>query len=166
MSFFIRLAKMKDLTEIVAIYNSTIASRQVTADLHPITENQRTQWLLTHLQDVQRPLYVIEQQGKVIAWGCFSDYYPRAAYRITAEISIYIAPNKRRQGWGQILLDYMYQQAPILGIHNIVAIIFAHNKPSIRLFQQNGYVQWGWLPQVCDLDGQLADVAILGKKAA
>lgn len=163
----IRLAAQTDLAFIVAIYNSTIASRQVTADLEPVSIAQRQNWLTQHLQDPQRPVYVMENAaGQIIAWGSFSDYYPRAAYRITAEISIYVAESQRGQGVGQQLLDGMITMAPQLGIRHIIGVIFGHNTASISLFARNGFVQWGKLPQVCDLAGQLADVVIMGKTVA
>ena len=57
----------------------------------------------------------------------------------------------------------MLEQAPSLGIRNIVAVIFGHNHASIRLFESFGFLEWGRLPQICDLDGQLADVVLMGK---
>lgn len=165
MSHIIRQATAQDLAAIVAIYNSTIASRQVTADLRPVSIAEREAWLHTHLNDAQRPLFVLENAMKeILAWSSFSDYYPRAAYRITAEISIYVAENARGQGMGQIMLDHMTAIAPSLGIHNIIGVIFRHNAPSLKLFARNGFEEWGVLPQVCDLDGKLADVVILGKQ--
>ncbi|AUZ06308.1 putative acyl-CoA N-acyltransferase [Vitreoscilla sp. C1] len=37
----IRIAQEADLKEIINIYNSTIASRKVTADLKPVTVEER-----------------------------------------------------------------------------------------------------------------------------
>ena len=41
---FNRMATEDDLKEIVDIYNSTIASREVTADTEPVTVEDRRQW--------------------------------------------------------------------------------------------------------------------------
>lgn len=163
MNIVFRLAQLNDLNKIVAIYNSTIASKMVTADLQAITPQQRLTWLQQHLSDAQRPIYVIEINNEIDAWGSLSDYYPRAAYRITAEISIYVAKHARSQGLGQMMLDNIITIAPELGIQNLIAVIFAHNLPSLKLFERNGFQTWGRLPQVCDLQTQLADVLILGK---
>lgn len=160
----IRLAQAQDLRSIIDIYNSTIPTRQSTADLTPVTIEQKQHWFNTHLNDKQRPIYVVEHNQHIIAWGSFSDYSPRAAYRISSEISIYVHPNHRQQKIGQQLLHYMTQQAPKLGIQNIIAVVFGHNTPSLKLFYNNHYEQWGKLPQVCQLDEQLADIIILGKR--
>ena len=155
-------AQQDDLAAIVDIYNSTIDSRLATADLSPATVESRQSWLDAH--GGNRPLYVLKnQEGELLAWGGFSDYYPRAAYRISAEISIYVAPERRGNGLGRKLLQEMLQRAPALGIKNVLAVIFAHNGASIALFQSQGFAEWGRLPQVCDLQTRLADIVILGK---
>ena len=87
-----------------------------------------------------RPLYVLKnQEGELLAWGGFSDYHPREAYRITAEISIYVRHDMRGVGVGKILVCYMLEKAPSLGIKNIIAVIFGHNHASIRLFHTFGF---------------------------
>lgn len=161
-----RPAQDSDLCAIVAIYNSTINGRQATADLQTVSVKSRQAWFNAHKQDPQRPLYVIEHHQQIIAWGSFSDYYPRAAYRISAEISIYVAQEARGQGWGQIMLEEMTQRAPQLGIRHIIGVIFAHNTASLKLFTRNGFNRWGYLPQVCDLQTHLADIVIMGKTLA
>lgn len=160
--YTIHLATQADLSTIVDIYNSTIASRRATAELQPTTVAKRQAWFDAHTGN--RPLYVLKNHDdEVLAWGCFSDYYPRDAYYISAEISIYVRHDMRGVGVGKILLQYMMEQAPSLGIRNIVAVIFGHNHTSIRLFDSFGFEEWGRLPQVCDLDGVLADVVLMGK---
>ncbi len=155
-------ATQSDLPAIVEIYNSTIASRHSTAELTPTTVEKRQAWFDAHTRN--RPLYVLKNNPpQVLASGCFSDYYPRHAYYISAEISIYVRHDMRGVGMGKVLLQYMLEQAPSLGIRNIVAVIFGHNHASIRLFESFGFLEWGRLPQICDLDGQLADVVLMGK---
>lgn len=163
MSRVIRHAVYGDLPEIVEIYNSTVATRQSTADLAPTTVAARTPWFEAHT--AERPIFVLEDgQGGIAAWGSFSDYYPRSAYKISAEISIYVRHDRRGLGVGKILLADMLERAPALGIRNVLAVIFGHNYPSISLFRGFGFQEWGRLPEVCDLDGEMADVVILGKK--
>ena len=160
--FTITPATQQDLPQIVEIYNSTVASRQSTADLAPVSVADRRPWFDAH--SGKRPLYVMKNEAcEVVAWGSFSDYYPRHAYHISAEISIYVRQDLRGVGMGKDLLRYMLEKAPSLGIKNILAVIFGHNHASIRLFESFGFAEWGRLPQVCELDGKPADIVILGK---
>lgn len=159
--YLIRPAVQADLPAIVSIYNSTVAARSSTADLHPVSVADRQAWFDAH--GGSRPLLVMQDaDGALLAWGSFSDYYPRQAYHITAEASIYVHPDRRGGGLGKILLADMLQRAPALGIRNIIAVIFGHNTASLRLFAGFGFQQWGLLPAVCDLDGRAADIVLLG----
>ncbi len=163
MQYVVAEAVQDDLPAIVAIYNSTIESRQSTADLQPVTVAERQAWFDAH--GGKRPLLVLRDvRNEIVAWGSFSDYYPRQAYHISAEISVYVRQDVRATGVGKVLLRYMLERAPLLGIRNVLAVIFDHNHASIRLFRSFGFEEWGRLPQVCDLETRLADIVILGKK--
>jgi phosphinothricin acetyltransferase len=62
-----------------------------------------------------------------------------------------------------LLLREANQAAPTLHIENLVGLIFAHNFPSLKLFTSFGFVKWGYLPQVAELDGVKRDLVIMGK---
>ena len=164
-----RFAEQSDLAEIVAIYNSTVASRQVTADTQEVSVASRQAWFEEH-SSVKRPLWVLEYesgQGKKMAgWMSFSDYYGRPAYVGTAEISIYLHPDVRSLGLGTYCLKLAEAHAPQVSVHTLLAFIFGHNTPSLRLFNKFGYQQWGKLPKVANLDGIERDVIILGKRVS
>ena len=72
--------------------------------------------------------------------------------------------NQRGKRLGQTLLDEMMTLAPSLGIRNVIAVIFAHNQPSVRMFEKNGFSLWGTLPNVCELDDNEVSVVLLGKR--
>ncbi len=109
------------------------------------------------------PVLVTERAGVVVAWGAFSKFKDRAAYAPTAEISIYVALEHAGRGLGREMLDALMERAPSCGIDRVLAICFAHNEPSVRLFRSNGFEEWGLLPDVCDFDGLRRSVVILGK---
>ena len=159
-----RLAQLDDLPQIVAIYNSTVASRDVTADLQPVSVESRLAWFDAH-QPQRRPLWVIEEDGAVLAWLSYSDYYPRAAYERSAELSIYVHAAHRRCGLGRELLAAALEHAPQIGVDTLLGLIFAHNRPSLELFEGAfGFQRWGYLPAVTRLDGIDRDVVIVGRK--
>ena len=156
-----RNATLKDLPAIVAIYNSTVASRLVTADTEPVTESDKLEWFHNH-QPTTRPLWVIEDEGNTIGWASFNSFYGRPAYNGTAELSIYLHPDARGKGLGKQVLQYCIDQAPSLNIHTILGFIFSHNKPSIVLFEQAGFTEWGLLKEVAVMDDKKYSLSIYG----
>jgi L-amino acid N-acyltransferase YncA len=161
--FTIRDANMSDLTPIIDIYNSTIASRMVTADLEPISVANRVQWFNEHSPDF-RPLWVVENQGVICAWVSFQSFYGRPAYNATAEISIYIHQDFRGRKLGKFLIQQAIDACPSLQIKTLLGFIFGHNAPSIKLFSGFGFEKWAQLPNVAELDGIERDLIILGKR--
>ena len=68
MQYTIRPALRQDLPAIVDIYNSTVATRQSTADLSPTTVAEREMWFAAHMD--KRPIYALyDTDGTVLAWA-------------------------------------------------------------------------------------------------
>ncbi len=160
-----RLARAGDLPAIVAIYNDTVASRLVTADLDPVSVDSRRAWFEAHA-GATRPLWVVEQQGQVAAWLSFADFYGRPAYAATAEISVYVAAQARRQGIASALLQRAVQASPGFGLRTLLGFIFGHNEPSLQLFARAGFARWGNLPRVARLDEHERDLVLMGLRIA
>ncbi len=159
----IREATELDLPAIVEIYNASIPSRLATADLNPVTVESRLDWFKVH-NSSDRPIWVLEIEDEIGGWLSLQNFYGRPAYRHTAEISLYVAVSWRRQGIGQQLLTKAITDSPRLKINNLLAFIFAHNQPSLSLFKKQGFQEWGYLPEVAQLDDQKRDLVILGRK--
>lgn len=159
-----RDAQAQDLEKIVEIYNSTIASRMVTADTEPVTVTSRQQWFDAH-NTTLRPLWMIsDEEGTIVGWVSFQDFYGRPAYSGTAEISIYLAESCRGKGYGKSVLAHCLAEAPKYQIKILLGFIFTHNIPSIRLFQHFGFSEWALLPGIAVLDEQERSLSILGKR--
>jgi L-amino acid N-acyltransferase YncA len=159
-----RIAILEDLPRIVEIYNSTVASRMVTADLEPVSVASREAWFHEHRGDF-RPLWVAEEDG-VRGWLSFSRFYPRAAYDKTAEISVYVDAARRQSGVASYLLSAAIEHAPRIKVDTLIGFIFSHNEPSRALFAKCGFQQWGYLPKVTALDAIERDVVIVGRRLA
>ena len=168
-SYVHRLARRDDLPVIVDIYNSTIASREVTADTDPITVESRVGWFNDHTPE-RRPLWVIHDADdksdspEVIGWLSYSNFYGRPAYSGTAEVSIYIAEHARGKGLGRYCLELAMAFAPEVKVHTLLGFIFGHNQPSLALFRKYGFETWANFPRVANLDGIERDLIIVGKR--
>jgi L-amino acid N-acyltransferase YncA len=165
--FVLRDAAEADLPAIIAIYNATIPGRMVTADTEPITVASRVSWFHAHSART-RPLWVAidTASGQVCAWLSFNSFYGRPAYNPTAEVSLYVAESHRRRGLGESLLRIAIARAPACEVRTLLGFIWAHNEPSLRLFEKYGFGRWGHLPRVAVLDAIERDLIIVGLRVA
>jgi len=164
MAFAHRVARREDLPQIVAIYNATVPSRVVTADLEPVSVQSRVGWFEEHSPDF-RPLWVVEAEEQIAGWLSFSSFYGRPAYNKTAELSVYVHADFRKRGIASYLLAQAFAQSPGLGIDTFLGFIFGHNLISLALFEKFGFARWGELPKVALLDGVERDLVIVGWRA-
>lgn len=169
--YILRLATEADLPAIVAIYNSIVPSRMVTADLDPISVESRRPWLAAHAPE-KRPVWVLVDDAApagseaVCAWLSFDTFFARAAYDGTAMVAIYVAESHRGRGLGRALLQEAMSRAPGLGLHTLLGYIFAHNEPSLRLFASQRFERWAHLPRIAVLDGLERDLVIVGRRVS
>lgn len=165
-TFKYRDASITDLKSAVAIYNSTVASRMVTADLEEVSIESKMPWFYDHNPET-RPLWIVEdEEGKTAGWVSFQSFYGRPAYDGTAEISIYLAEDRRGKGAGAEILKHCLEQAPKLGINTLLGYIFAHNEPSLKLFHKQGFTDWGVFKNIANMDGEERTLVIVGKRVA
>lgn len=155
-------AQDNDFGRVVAIYNMSIPSRLSTADTTLATVESKKEWLESHSERL--PLYVVKLQSKIVGWASFQSFYGRPAYSATVELSIYIDPVHQNRGVGSAVLRECIEKASNLGITNILGFVFAHNISSIKLLIKHGFVQWGYLPEVAEMDGKLYSLTIQGLK--
>ena len=158
----IRDAIEADLPAVIEIYNATVSTRIVTAELEPTTVEARLPWFREHSPD-EHPFWVVESDGRIIGWLDFKKFLPRCAYRGTAEISVYVDQEFRRRGVARRLLEEAIARARSLGISAMVGLIFAHNEPSLKLFERLGFERWGLLPRIARLDDVQRDLIIVGR---
>jgi L-amino acid N-acyltransferase YncA len=157
----IRHATRDDLPAIVEIYNASIPGRMATADTAPVTVESREDWFGA-FDPASRPLWVHASASGIDGWLGLRSFYGRPAYHRTVESAVYVHPSRQRRGIANALLGHARTACPSLGIANVLAFVFAHNAPSIALFERHGFARWGLLPRVCEMDGAERDVAILG----
>ena len=164
MGLLIRHAEKADLPAIVGIYNASIPGQMATADTEAVTVDSRADWF-AGFDRASRPIWVaVADGGEVTGWLGFRSFYGRPAYHRTVESAVYVAPGHQREGVARRLLTHALAQCPELGVANVLAFVFAHNMPSVTLFEAHGFGRWGLLPKVCEMDGREHDLLILGKR--
>jgi L-amino acid N-acyltransferase YncA len=163
----IRIARQKDLKQIVAIYNQAIADGNCTADIEPLTVAERQEWFDNHTPPERYPIYVMEEDAgtDIVAWCSLSAHRRgRMALQHVAEISYYVDKNHRGKGVGKTIMQYALQKAPTLGLHNLFAILLDTNQISVALLEKNGFSQWGHLPDIAEFPDRICGQYIYGRK--
>jgi L-amino acid N-acyltransferase YncA len=158
----IRDAVEADLPAIVEIYNDAIRGRISTAQLDPVSVEERLSWFREHTPE-SHPLWTAEIDEQIAGWLSFHSFITRCAYRGTAEISVYVSEKFRRLGVGRALLGKAIAHSPRLEINALVGCIFGHNEPSLQLFQRLGFERWGVLPRIARLDDIERDLVMVGR---
>ena len=159
----IKFASNSDLERIVEIYNQAIKAGNATADLSVLTIADRREWFIEHHQD-DYPIYVIEVHKEVIGWGSLSPYRKgRAGLKETAEISYYIDYNHHGLGYAKKMINFIITDCNRLGIRNIFAVLLDLNTKSASILERFGFVKWGHMPNIVNLNGKICGHLIYGK---
>jgi len=156
-----RNATIKDLPQIVKIYNRAIDDGISTADSIKVTADEKIDWFKAHDKE-KRPILVKEYHKKVIAWVSLQPFYPHLAYKDSARINIYIDTNFRGKKLGQMFLKEILEMANEYNIDNFLALIFADNVTSLKLFKKLGFKEWGHFPNIAKIKETKKDLFILG----
>lgn len=107
------------------------------------------------------PYYVAEgPDNTVIGYAYASLFHARSAYRYSLENSVYIAPDRTRQGIGKALMQRLIAECAALGYRQMVALIGAEqeNPASIGLHARLGFKPVGTLAAVGWKFGRWLDV--------
>lgn len=159
----LRRATLDDLPEIIKIYNEAISDGISTADSKIVSVEDKLQWFEAHTPDY--PILVKEYHGRIIAWISLQPFYANLfAYRYSARINIYIDKNFQGKKLGQQFLNEAIEEAKNLGIKTLLALIFADNPASLKLFKKIGFKEWGNLSRIATIDGIDKDLLLLGQR--
>ena len=102
----IRFATFHDLDRIVDIYNQAVPHKNATADLLPVTAEQKAAWFHEHNRE-SCPVYVLEINDNVVGWCSLSPYRGgRLALKRTAELVVYVDYAYHGQGIGKRLIRH------------------------------------------------------------
>jgi phosphinothricin acetyltransferase len=163
MSVSIRPMKDADAARIIDIYNQSVRTKGHTADLDEVSLESRREWFLEHT-DERYPIFVACRNDEIMGWISVSPYRKgRRALEAVAEISLYIDGNSRGKGIGTDLMQYAQSFCRSTGFRHLIGIIIASNDRSVALFKKFGYVLWGRMPGIVDIDGEGQDHVYYGK---
>ncbi len=141
-SFVIRDVTEADLPGVFAIYNAEVLTGTATWDLEPRTEAEQLAWLDEHSAPYCA-IVAVEGAGEVIGYGSLSRYRERPGYRFTVEDTVYVRPDRQRQGVGRALLVELVRRGKAGGYHAMLGRISGDNPASVGLHQALGFTEAG-----------------------
>lgn len=146
---FIRRAQTADLQQLLDIYNYEVLHGVATFDITPKSLDERRQWLEEHNIGNFPLIVAVDTADAVMGYASLSAYRTKEAYRQTAELSVYIAPDHRGKGVASALLEAIIDIARReTDLHTIVSVITSGNDISRRLHEKFGFEFCGTMRDV------------------
>jgi L-amino acid N-acyltransferase YncA len=160
----VRPATARDLDAIAAIFAHYVTTSVITFEECPPTAAD-WQRQLGRLAERRLPFLVADVAGAVAGYAYASPWRPKPAYRHTVENSVYLAPARRGQGLGRLLLDELLAACAAAGARQVIAVIADTGDPaSLALHRACGFADAGRLRQVGHKHGQLIDTVLLQRE--
>lgn len=145
----IRRLEDSDIASCLDIYNYYIANTCFTLEEDSLTLDEFKERCKSIKS--KYPYIVAEnEQKEVIGYAYLSPFITRSAFRITADLSIYVSNKHINKHIGGLLLSKIEELALKSGITNIISIVTSTNETSKNFHERNGFI----------LEGVIHDVAI------
>ncbi|MGZ3497508.1 MAG: arsinothricin resistance N-acetyltransferase ArsN1 family A [Vulcanimicrobiaceae bacterium] len=160
----IRIAEVRDLDAIRAIYNEGIADRIATLDTDAKDDAAIREWFAQH--DGRYAVLVAERERQIAGWASLNRYSHRCAYAGVAEISVYVRRDSRGTGLGTSLLLELERIAVLNRFHKLVLFALDSNRAGRGLYTKSGFREVGIFKEQGQLDGGFVDVVIMEKLLA
>jgi L-amino acid N-acyltransferase YncA len=158
----VRDATPEDAAALAAIYGHHVLHGVGTFEETPPSPDE-----MVRRQDVVRALglpYLVAEAEGVLGFAYASAFRPRAAYRYTAEDSVYVAPGHIGRGVGQALVREVVGRCEAMGLRQLVAVIGgSENSASIGLHRSLGFEMKGVMPGLGFKHGRWVDVVWMQK---
>jgi phosphinothricin acetyltransferase len=159
----IRDATEADATAIAAIYahhvrHGTGTFEETPPDVAEVAARS------ARIQRAGWPWLVAEADGVVLGYAYYTQFRDRAAYRYSAENSVYVREDVRGQGVGKALVQALLEHAEAGGFRQMLAVIGdSENIGSIGLHVALGFRHVGTMKSVGMKFGRWVDVVVMQK---
>ena len=160
----IRPSRDEDVAAITAIYAHHVLHSTGTFETEAPTAADMAQRRLDVLARRLPWLVAEDQQGRVIGYAYCNWFKPRAAYRFSAEDSIYLHPEAVGRGLGRALLTELARHAEDAGVRKLIAVIGdSANAGSIGVHRGLGFAPVGTICGAGWKFGRWLDIVLMEK---
>ena len=133
----IRIANIKDVPEMLAIYAPYVENTTVSFEYEPPTLEEFTNRFTTFTQ--QFPWLVWEEDGKILGYAYASAPFTRAAFGWCAEPTVYLRPEARGRNIAASLYTVLEEILFRQGYQALYALVCGENTQSRRFHEKQGY---------------------------
>lgn len=154
----IRPATRGDAAGIAAIYAHYVRNSVITFEVDP----PDAQEMAARIDQIlpRYPFLAAERDGRLIGYAYAGKLYERAAYRWSAEATVYVAHDHHRQGIGRELYRMLIASLGEQGFKAVFGKITLPNPASVLLHESFGFVRCGVLAKVDFKQGGWHDVGL------
>jgi L-amino acid N-acyltransferase YncA len=140
----IRSASVEDAAAVGAIYGHHVLNGLGTFEETPPSDADIADRIAGVLSHGLPYLVAEDEEGRVLGFAYASPFRPRAAYRYTAEESVYVHPNHIGRGVGKALVAEVIAICEAMGLRQLVAVIGdSANVGSRALHRSLGFTEIG-----------------------
>lgn len=137
----IRVARPEDGADLAAIYAPIVRDTTISFEIEPPTAEEMAARVAATLPAY--PWLVWEENGRAVAYVYAGRHAARAAYRWSAEVTAYVAPQFHRRGLGKTLYRTLFDVLRRQGFHAVFAGVTLPNPPSVGLHEAVGMAPVG-----------------------
>jgi L-amino acid N-acyltransferase YncA len=153
----IRDASDGDAAACAAIYAAYVTDTAITFEAEPPSAAEMAERIAAAARG--HAWLVLEDEGRVVGYAYARQFNPRAAYRWSCEVSIYLERGRRRTGAGRALYEALFARLVQRGYRTAIAGMTLPNDASAGLHRAMGFEPVGVLSRVGWKDGAWHDVA-------
>jgi L-amino acid N-acyltransferase YncA len=136
MSITMRIATADDADQVLEIYAPFCVATPVSFETEAPSLEDIKRRITTTLEFF--PWLVAEEGDRVLGYAYASRHRERAAYRWSADVSVYVREEARGKGLGRALYTSLFAILRLQGIHNILAGITLPNPASVAVHEVMG----------------------------
>lgn len=146
-----------DVPGITEIYRPIVRDTHISFELDPPSIDEMSRRVFA--PDSIYPWLVASDRDGVIGYAYASQLRSRAAYRWSAEVSVYVASRARGRGIARALYEALFQWMRCQGFTSAFAGIALPNEASVALHRSVGFDPIGVFPRIGFKQGRWWDVS-------
>lgn len=133
----VRCAERRDAEGILAIYAPIVRQTAISFELEPPSLEQMRERIESTIQ--RFPWLVCESERGIEGYAYAGRHRERAAYQWSADVSVYVAADRRGRGLGRALYTPLLGMLKDLGYYSALAGIALPNPASVKLHEAMGF---------------------------